>query len=856
MTLLRISPLIAMALAVGTLAAPASSQAHAQTAPWQSFRSGPQNAGHAALALRPVGDAAVAAATSRALVKFQTSGLIWGTAVIGADGTVFVGSADKHFYAINPDGSLKWSYRIFDRADSLIDSAAVLTPSGKVVVPGGDGFLHALDQKTGELQWTFKAYHVSDDAHSAGASVNSFEGNVQVGPDGTIYAGCDNGHLYALDDSGKEKWNFTTKMMIWSTPAFAPDNSWLAFGSLDSNVYLLDPKSGAELARFKAGGDVKSSVTLGPDGRLYVGSSDQKVYALEIQKSDGGARLVKKWTYQTKGEVYASPTIFGDVLVIGSLDGTVYGLGLDGALRWKYEANSPVAASAAMSSDGVALFGAKNGKMYALDATTGERLWSYKATDGLLKSNLDASPAVSATGTIWVGSYGGTVYGIPYEHCLVNRDDGRCAFGGTEDLPDFGGAVGAHTATLRFEARDGGMHLSPEAPLAHGQMLRLKLVVLENGDYLQDAAVSPTALKVTLTPNNAPIESIISSDGRYLDVLPTGLFAPDTEYTIIVDGWYFISTGWLTDRLRLGDRAKFSAKVTFRTAPAAADGLAARLTAGGTAEFGVGSMYLYQPQALETYIPAALDGQAFIMTVFGFDPAAGRMLMLGLPAFPRSGAGGLDGASPMPEPSKVFVLEGDHAGGALKGTGKFAIAAMGGEMSFDRVSFSARVDGEGRLSDGEFLAMASCLTIGSGGTSYRFPMNLIHTICDPWMRMIGVGRFEEISVAKQTVAEGAVKLVSLTKAASGRALEVELALTDAATAGSDARLVSVVQYDAASASLTEVKATTLPAAAVVGGVATVEVPAKRFQDAGHQGDVIAVFYDRVLVATVPVKEVQ
>ena len=71
---------------------------------------------------------------------------------IGADGTVYVGSWDDNLYAINMDGSLKWSYA------------------------------------TGDEVWSSPA----------------------IGADGTVYFGCFDGCLHAVNPDGTAKWSYRT----------------------------------------------------------------------------------------------------------------------------------------------------------------------------------------------------------------------------------------------------------------------------------------------------------------------------------------------------------------------------------------------------------------------------------------------------------------------------------------------------------------------------------------------------------------------------------------------------------------------------------------------------------------------
>lgn len=77
---------------------------------------------------------------------FQTQKGIFSTPVIDGDGTVYVGSADRHMYAINLDGSLKWSFV----TDEIIDSSALLDDQGRIYFGSGDGMLYALDRANAE----------------------------------------------------------------------------------------------------------------------------------------------------------------------------------------------------------------------------------------------------------------------------------------------------------------------------------------------------------------------------------------------------------------------------------------------------------------------------------------------------------------------------------------------------------------------------------------------------------------------------------------------------------------------------------------------------------------------------------
>ena len=67
---------------------------------------------------------------------------------------------------------------------------------------------------------------------------------------------------------------------------------------------------GTPIWEFRTRGEVRSSPAIGSDGTVYVGSADNKLYAIN---GKSGAKL---WEFETRGYVYSSPAI-------GS-DGTVY----------------------------------------------------------------------------------------------------------------------------------------------------------------------------------------------------------------------------------------------------------------------------------------------------------------------------------------------------------------------------------------------------------------------------------------------------------------------------------------------------------------------------------------------------
>ena len=69
---------------------------------------------------------------------------------------------------------------------------------------------------------------------------------------------------------------------LWSSPGIGADGT-VYVGSNDNKIYALDSKTGAMKWEFVTGDNVSSSPAIGADGTIYVGSVDRKFYALKTE---------------------------------------------------------------------------------------------------------------------------------------------------------------------------------------------------------------------------------------------------------------------------------------------------------------------------------------------------------------------------------------------------------------------------------------------------------------------------------------------------------------------------------------------------------------------------------------------
>lgn len=309
---------------------------------------------------------------------FKTGDTVYSSPTI-MNGTLYVGSADSHLYAIDAlSGEKKWEYTTYC---GVYSSPAV--DNNTVYIGCGDSHIFAIDAITGEEKWRYLTRH---GVHSGPAVAH-----------GMVYVGSDDNTLYALSIlNGEPKWKHPVERP--TSPAIEKNRVYV--GSSDSYVYALDATTGEEKWRFQTGDMIRSSPALGY-GMVYIGSDDNRVYAIDAMTGQ------EKWRFQTGARVKSSPAVSDGIVYIGSDDSWIYALdAMTGRRIWMYETGNEVRSSPAVA-NGVVYVGGYDSYVYALDAKTGGReKWMIK-TGGPINS----SPAVGY-GMVFIGSDDSYVYAL------------------------------------------------------------------------------------------------------------------------------------------------------------------------------------------------------------------------------------------------------------------------------------------------------------------------------------------------------------------------------------------------------------------------------------------------------------
>jgi len=649
--------------------------------PWPKFRRNAAQDGRSPVLPTPRPGAPWAFATGKG---------IFSSPVVGADGTVYIGSADRTFYALHPDGTERWRFE----TGEIIDSAALLDDRGRVYFGSGDGHLYALDAATGAEVWRFGA----DDPSVNSAFLRWFEGNVAMGPDGTLYAPNDNFFVYAIDrDSGEVRWRFRTPDQTWSLPAVDADSGRLFVGNnalvslLGDNTYALDPSDGSKLWGASSNGSVAASPLLTPDGQVIVGGYDGflRAYAAE----DGAPA----WEVGVRDHIYASPALLPDGTVVQpAADGTVYALDpADGSQRWAFDTGEALRSSPAVDGEGNVYLGAGDGRLYVL-RPDGSLRWAIQLVAGA-RNDLNSSPALGEH-AVYIAGESGEVFGVPYDYCLgaEGATDGRCVPGPDEALP-------ADGELLLLVDSLGGTLVEPPATIDGNRILAFTLFVRAQGDT-RLALIDSPSVQVEVQPA-VDVAVTVSGGRRFLTVRPEPRWLADAgsgQLTLRVRGDYLVEPEREGLAFSGGQPGgSFERSFTFALATGEPATLPLPVPAAPGDASGVWELYRLAaplPTILPSYNQIGFDSLHYLVGLVEGDDTHALAWVVG--ALPVDGP---DGPSAAPDPSSgaLFPFSVEVRDGLLNLTNRdgLGLEVMNARLAFDAFHLRARLQADGGAAD-------------------------------------------------------------------------------------------------------------------------------------------------------------
>lgn len=257
-------------------------------------------------------------------------------------------------------------YRIgwIKETGSEISSGAVTAgPDGKLYHGGNDGHVYARAGQTGSVLW--KAPVEKGGVYSAPTLTD----------DGALYIQSTNGNVYGFDSqTGEMKFHkkFEPYGVAWrlSPPAISPDGVLYANGGKSLKAY--DLKNDKLLWEHPAGPNM-SPVEIGKDGTVYFGNGREKLCALDGRTGD------TIWEIRTT--MYSSKPV---VLVDDGLYAPSFGSLLKlnpktGKAMWSAKTTMWAMDRPLVGKDGAVYTGDSSGMVLAFDAKTGKKKWEIKS---------------------------------------------------------------------------------------------------------------------------------------------------------------------------------------------------------------------------------------------------------------------------------------------------------------------------------------------------------------------------------------------------------------------------------------------------------------------------------------------
>ena len=327
------------------------------------------------------------------LVWSANTGPATTAAPVVKDGLIYLGA---HFHIAVLDAETGNELESMPATGPIGNSLALA--DGTLYYSMPDRRLVARDAETHQIRWE---YEMSD----------STAGPVAVAS-GIVYAGALDGVTYAI--------NATTGELIWQHETLSEVKSPVTVGgkiahvaSADRSLYALDARTGQERARFRTSASLVAApvtangLTYFVSGRqLYTMDADALEYPAQYAVTRTWSQLWlwgfplpsppsqpgDRWRFgpdypegtsgrvkRTEG-IISAPAVAGDRLYIGDTLGKMYGVdAITGEEQWQFLAEDGIVASPVVVGE-LVVFGDKSGLLYALNRADGTERWRAQLT--------------------------------------------------------------------------------------------------------------------------------------------------------------------------------------------------------------------------------------------------------------------------------------------------------------------------------------------------------------------------------------------------------------------------------------------------------------------------------------------
>jgi outer membrane protein assembly factor BamB len=288
-----------------------------------------------------------------------------------ADGKVYVTVKNATFntgttlYALNAtSGAVVWSFAL----GGTSPWSASCYENGRVFSVNAEGLLRAFDGATGNMIWS----RLLPGQFSFSAPPSVYQGVIYTsgaGSGGTVYA--------VSAATGAVLWTKSVANGDKSSPAVANDGVYVSYSC--PNVYKLDPATGAQIWRYNpgcSGGGGKTPALY--NGRLYVRDNSADLIFDSQTGTIIGNYLAKNTPAfsGSRGFFLNGPHFFGAAGTLEARDVST------NTVLWSFAGDGFLQSAVLVVNDYVYV-GSSQGKLYAVNAATGQQAWFTNVGTGI-----------------------------------------------------------------------------------------------------------------------------------------------------------------------------------------------------------------------------------------------------------------------------------------------------------------------------------------------------------------------------------------------------------------------------------------------------------------------------------------
>lgn len=275
--------------------------------------------------------------------------------------TIYVGTIDGVVHSIDTETmQVNWRYDTGAIPNLHVTDRTVFVGNSRE----GGGVLHAIDRTDGSLRWEFVTSTPSVGIPTAPAT-----------DEDTVYVGNDGAWFHAIDrESGTERWHRRVGGSVHAQPTIGASRIYLGLRGFPRGfIQALDVETGVSEWKVTLDGSGWDSaeVWTSPqlvDETLLVGSDNGQLYGLD----HGNGEI--RWQFATGNKVRSLVPLPEGVL-LGNLDATIYRVASEGSEVWHYVGQSTPIVSTPIVGDGNVFIGGKDAKLHAIDEESGEQQW-------------------------------------------------------------------------------------------------------------------------------------------------------------------------------------------------------------------------------------------------------------------------------------------------------------------------------------------------------------------------------------------------------------------------------------------------------------------------------------------------